>query len=128
MVGRMPTYEKIPAGRIRLKRVYQPATPADGARILVDRLWPRGVKKSDAAIDLWIKDVAPSTALRKWFAHDPGRWPGFRHRYASELHGHRAELAGLRALARRRTVTLVFAARDELRNDAVVLRGVLLGR
>jgi uncharacterized protein YeaO (DUF488 family) len=128
MVGRMPTSERLPARRIRLKRAYLPATAADGARILVDRLWPRGVKKSNAAIDLWIKDVAPSTALRKWFAHDPGRWPAFRRRYASELHGHRDELAGLRALARRKTVTLVFAARDERHNDAVVLRDVLLGR
>jgi uncharacterized protein YeaO (DUF488 family) len=86
------------------------------------------VRKSDAAIDLWIKSIAPSTALRKWFGHDPARWPEFRRRYAAELRDHPDELAELRARARRRTVTLVFAARDELHNDAVVLRNVLLGR
>jgi uncharacterized protein YeaO (DUF488 family) len=120
--------ERVPARRVRLKRAYLPAAAADGARILVDRLWPRGITKSTAAIDLWIKDVAPSTALRKWFAHDPARWPAFRRRYAAELRGHRDELGELRALARRKTVTLVFAARDERHNDAVVLRDVLLGR
>src|SRR5882757_4626054 len=113
---------------IRLKRAYQPAAADDGTRILVDRLWPRGLKKSDAAIDRWLKDIAPSTALRQWFAHDPARWPQFRQRYAAELRNHRQELAGLRAEARRKTLTLVFAARDERRNDAVVLRNVLLGR
>jgi uncharacterized protein YeaO (DUF488 family) len=86
------------------------------------------VRKSDAAIDLWIKSIAPSTALRKWFGHDPARWPEFRRRYAAVLRDHPDELAELRARARRRTVTLVFAARDELHNDAVVLRNVLLGR
>jgi len=86
------------------------------------------VRKSAAAIDLWIKSLAPSTALRKWFGHDPARWPEFRRRYAAELRDHPDELAELRARARRRTVTLVFAARDELHNDAVVLRNILLGR
>jgi uncharacterized protein YeaO (DUF488 family) len=128
MTRRTQMPERIPARRVRLKRAYLPATAADGARLLVDRLWPRGVRKAAAAIDLWIKDVAPSTALRKWFAHDPARWPAFRRRYAAELRGHHEELAGLRALARRKTVTLVFAARDERHNDAVVLRDVLLGR
>jgi|SRR5437667_5342001 uncharacterized protein YeaO (DUF488 family) len=128
MVGHNPTQGKIPARGIRLKRAYLPATASDGTRILVDRLWPRGVRKSDAAIDLWIKSIAPSTALRKWFGHDPARWPEFRRRYAAELRDHPDELAELRARARRRTVTLVFAARDELHNDAVVLRNVLLGR
>ena len=124
----MPERKSIPARRIRLKRAYRPAAPTDGLRVLVDRLWPRGVRKSDAAIDLWVKDIAPSTALRQWFAHDPARWPQFRERYAAELRGHRQDLAALRAEARRRTVTLVFGARDERRNDAVVLRNVLLGR
>jgi len=124
----MPGRQAIPARRIRLKRAYRPAAATDGLRVLVDRLWPRGVKKSDAAIDLWVKDIAPSTALRQWFAHDPARWPQFRQRYAAELRNHRQELAGLRAEARRKTLTLVFAARDERRNDAVVLRNVLLGR
>jgi len=113
---------------IRLKRAYQPAAADDGARILVDRLWPRGLKKSDAAIDRWLKDIAPSTALRQWFAHDPARWPEFRRRYRSEIRRHPAQLAELRALARQGPLTLIFAARDERRNDAVVLRSVLLGR
>lgn len=119
---------RTPARRIRLKRAYLPAAASDGMRILVDRLWPRGLRKSDAAIDLWLKDVAPSTALRRWFAHDPARWPEFRRRYAAELRDHPDALADLRARAGRRTVSLVFAARDELRNDAAVLRNVLLGR
>jgi uncharacterized protein YeaO (DUF488 family) len=113
---------------IRLKRAYQPAAADDGTRILVDRLWPRGLKKSDAAIDRWLKDIAPSTALRKWFAHDPARWPEFRRRYAAEIRRHPDLLAELRAIARKGPVTLIFSARDELRNDAVVLRNVLLGR
>jgi uncharacterized protein YeaO (DUF488 family) len=113
---------------IRLKRAYQPAAADDGTRILVDRLWPRGLKKSDAAIDRWLKDIAPSTALRKWFAHDPARWPEFRRRYAVEIRRHPDQLAELRAIARKGPVTLIFSARDELRNDAVVLRNVLLGR
>jgi uncharacterized protein YeaO (DUF488 family) len=113
---------------IRLKRAYQPAAADDGARILVDRLWPRGLKKSDAAIERWLKDIAPSTALRQWFAHDPARWPEFRRRYAAEIRRHPDQLAELRAIARKGPVTLIFSARDELRNDAVVLRNVLLGR
>jgi uncharacterized protein YeaO (DUF488 family) len=113
---------------IRLKRAYRPATADDGARVLVDRLWPRGLKKSDAAIDRWLKDIAPSTALRQWFAHDPARWPEFRRRYAAEIRRHPDQLAELRAIARKGPVTLIFSARDELRNDAVVLRYILLGR
>ena len=127
MPGRTLMLKAIPARRVRVKRAYRPAAAADGTRILVDRLWPRGVRKSAAAIDRWVKDVAPSTALRKWFAHDPARWPEFRGRYAAELHHHRDELAELRALARRKRVTLVFAAHDERHNHAVVLRRVLLG-
>jgi len=120
--------ERIAARDIRLKRAYQPAAADDGPRILVDRLWPRGLKKSDAAIDRWIKDIAPSTALRKWFGHEPGRWPEFRRRYAAEIRRQPDQLEELRALARKGPVTLVFSARDELHNDAVVLRNVLLGR
>ncbi len=84
--------KKIPAGNIKLKRTYDAAAPDDGTRILVDRLWPRGVRKSDAAIDQWLKDLAPSTELRQWFKHDPALWPEFRSRYAEELHQHPALL------------------------------------
>lgn len=114
------------AGSIRLKRAYEAPAASDGRRILVDRLWPRGVKKADAAIDEWTKDIAPSSELRKWFAHDPERWQEFRRRYVAELAVKGEELERLRELARHGTLTLVFAARDEDHNDAVVLRDVLL--
>ncbi len=113
------------AGHIRVKRVYEPAAPDDGTRILVDRLWPRGLSKADAAVDRWLKDVAPSTELRRWFGHDPERWPEFRTRYARELQQHADALGELRTLARKQVVTLLYGARDELHNDAVVLRDVL---
>ena len=119
---------KILARDIMLKRAYNPPSSRDGKRILIDRLWPRGVKKSDAAIDRWIKDIAPSTALRKWFGHDPARWREFRRRYAAEIRDHADPLAELRAAARKGPITLIFGARDEFHNDAVVLRDVLLGR
>ena len=111
---------------LRLKRAYEPAVHADGYRILIDRLWPRGLSKEKAAVNEWMKEVAPSADLRRWFGHDPGRWQEFRRRYAAELRHHAHELDGLRELARQRTVTLVFGARDEEHNDAVVLREVLL--
>jgi uncharacterized protein YeaO (DUF488 family) len=97
-------------------------------RVLIDRLWPRGVAKNDAAIDHWFKDLAPSTALRKCFDHDPARWAAFQRRYAGEIREHGVVLAQLRRLARQGAVTLVYAAHDEAHNDAVVLRNVLLGR
>ena len=109
---------------ISLKRAYEPPAETDGMRVLVDRLWPRGVTKSRARIDLWLKDLAPSTELRKWFGHDPGKWPEFRKRYRAELKGNPA-LAELREQSRQRDITLVYAARDELHNDAVVLKQVL---
>lgn len=109
---------------ISLKRAYEPPAKADGARVLVDRLWPRGVSKAKAHIDLWLKDLAPSTELRKWFGHDPEKWSGFQEKYRAELKGNPA-LSELRALARQGDVTLVYAARDELHNDAVVLKQVL---
>ena len=118
----------ISASNVRLKRAYDEPDPKDGRRLLVDRLWPRGVSKSDAAIDEWVKEIAPSTALRKWFGHDPARWDEFRERYAKEIHGHADLLAHLRALARDEPITLVYSARDEIHNDAVVLRQVILGR
>jgi uncharacterized protein YeaO (DUF488 family) len=119
---------KIPASNIKLKRAYEPPAGDDGTRILVDRLWPRGVKKADAAIDDWIKEIAPSTELRKWFGHDSARWQEFRRRYKSEIRQHPDEVERLRALAQRGPVTLVFSAHDEAHNDAVVLRDLLLGR
>jgi uncharacterized protein YeaO (DUF488 family) len=109
-----------------IKRVYEPPATKDGLRILVDRLWPRGLKKSDAALDHWLKEVGPSTALRKWFGHDPDRWPGFRRRYRAELAKNPA-LEELRALARRRRVTLLYGAKDEAHNQAVVLAEYLRG-
>ncbi len=118
----------IAAANVKLRRAYDPPAPNDGKRILIDRLWPRGVKKTDAAIDEWMKDIAPSATLRKWFGHDPARWPEFRRRYRNQLLGHPEELARLRALARQAPITLVFAAHDEAHNDAVVLRELLLGR
>jgi uncharacterized protein YeaO (DUF488 family) len=120
--------KRIKADSVKLKRAYEPSAANDGTRILIDRLWPRGVKKIDAGIDEWVKDIAPSTALRKWFGHDPGRWREFRSRYAVEVYKHPEQLNKLRALARQGPITLVFSAHDEVHNDAVALRGFLLGR
>jgi uncharacterized protein YeaO (DUF488 family) len=119
---------RIPAANIKLKRAYDPSSPDDGTRILVDRLWPRGISKEKAALDRWMKEIAPSTELRTWFGHDPKRWTEFRRRYAEELREHRDLVAELRSLARQRPLTLVYAAHDETHNDAVVLRDMLLGR
>ena len=119
---------RIAAGNIKLKRAYEPASAQDGTRVLVDRLWPRGVGKDAAALDLWLKELAPSTGLRKWFGHDPARWAEFQVRYAQEVREHPQLLAQLRELARKGPVTLAFSARDEVHNDAVVLRQLLLGR
>lgn len=119
---------KIAAANVRLKRAYDPPAASDGTRILVDRLWPRGVSKAKAAIDQWDKSIAPSTRLRNWFGHDPARWREFRQRYASEIHGHREQLAALRARAGSGRITLIFAAHDKMHNHAIVLRDVLLGR
>ncbi|HKN65247.1 MAG TPA: DUF488 family protein [Gemmatimonadaceae bacterium] len=113
---------------VKLKRAYEPASASDGKRILVDRLWPRGVSKANAAIDEWMKDVAPSASLRQWFGHDPKRWPEFRRRYKRELRDHEELLRHLASLASRGRVTLVFGARDEEHNDAVVLAAVIRAR
>jgi len=115
----------MPRPKIQLKRVYAPPVPDDGVRVLVDRLWPRGLSKSAAAVDHWLKELAPSTELRRWFAHDPARWEEFRRRYKAELAQAPDRLDELRVLARGRRVTLLFAAKDEAHNDAVVLRDVL---
>ena len=120
--------KRVTADHVKLKRAYEAATADDGIRVLIDRLWPRGVRKADGAIDQWVKDIAPSTALRKWFGHDPVRWPEFRRRYAAEVYRHPEQLTKLRDLARQGPITLVFSARDEVHNDAVALRGFLLGR
>lgn len=119
---------RIPARHVVLKRAYEPAAADDGNRILVDRLWPRGVSKADLAVTRWMKEIAPSTELRQWFGHDPARWDEFRMRYRDELHRNTGLLGQLRSLARASTLTLVYSAHDQARNDAVVLREVLLGR
>ena len=111
---------------IQTKRAYLPPSSEDGVRVLVDRLWPRGVRKSEAAIDRWVKEVAPSTELRRWFGHDPHRWEEFRRRYRAELSRNTALLNELGAIARKGRLTLVYAARDELHNEAVMLRDVLI--
>lgn len=109
----------------RVKRIYEAASPSDGYRVLVDRLWPRGVSREAARIDEWQKEVAPSTELRRWFAHEPERWDEFRRRYAAELEDKGELLDGLRARARRGTVTLLYGARDEEHNQAVALLELL---
>jgi uncharacterized protein YeaO (DUF488 family) len=119
---------RIPASRIRVKRIYDPPARADGRRLLVDRLWPRGVGKDAAALDDWVRDVAPSASLRAWFDHDPSRWDEFSRRYAEELRDQRTLLQKIRRLAREAPVTLVYGARDEAHNNAVALRRILLGR
>jgi len=106
---------------IRIKRAYEPPAPSDGFRILVDRLWPRGLSKEKAHIDLWLKEIAPSPELRTWFSHDPAKWEEFRSRYLTELHGKSKEFDQIREKARDGVVTLVYAAKDERHNDAVVL-------
>ena len=118
----------IAASNVRLKRAYEPPESTDGTRILVDRLWPRGVSKAEARLDEWIKEIAPSAELRTWFGHDPRRWDEFRQRYRAELAQHSDMLKDLRRRAREGRITLVYSARDEVHNDAVVLRDVLLGR
>ena len=114
-----------PALRIALKRAYEAPAKGDGLRILVERLWPRGLAKTEAAIDHWTKEVAPSPELRRWYGHRPERWPEFRRRYQAELRANDAAVEKLRALAAGRPVTFVFAARDEARNGAVVLKDYL---
>ena len=110
----------------KVKRIYETVQAGDGYRVLVDRLWPRGVSKEKAHIDLWMKEVGPSDALRKWFGHDPLRWPEFQERYSRELKGKRDLIARLREFERRHgIVTLLYSARDDQHNQAVALRSVL---
>lgn len=110
---------------LHLKRAYELPAQSDGLRILVDRVWPRGVSKKELKLDRWEKELAPSTALRKWFAHDPAKWIEFKRKYRSELKKLKPLSAELRTLARRRTVTLVYSAKDEKHNQAVVLKEFL---
>lgn len=110
---------------LRLKRAYESPAPSDGHRILVDRLWPRGLSKEKAAIDQWMKEIAPSTELRRWFAHDPDKWREFQRRYEQELRSQDDLVREIARLAAHGTVTLVYAARDEKHNDAVVLAGAV---
>lgn len=113
---------------IHLKRVYEPYDPADGYRILVDRLWPRGLTKEAAGIDSWVKEVAPSTELRKWFHHDPSQWNEFVKRYKAELKASNALDALLSEIKKHKTVTLLYGAKDEQNNQAVVLKELLAAR
>ena len=110
---------------IRIKRAFEKASGEDGLRVLVDRLWPRGLRKEDAAIDLWLKELAPSAELRIWFGHDPVRWEEFRRRYLAELALKTALLDEIRRSAAGRKLTLIYAAKDEAHNQAVVLRDLL---
>lgn len=113
---------------VRLKRAYDAASPEDGLRVLVDRLWPRGLSKQKARVDIWLKDIAPSHELRKWFGHDPAKWKDFQARYRDEMKEQADSLTLLRKKAKAGTVTLLFAAHDEEHNNAVVLKSVLARR
>lgn len=109
---------------VRIKRIYEPADENDGVRVLVDRIWPRGVSRFDAKIALWDKDVAPTTELRRWFGHKPERWEEFQRRYRAEL-GHSSAVTDLRKLTRNQVVTLLYAAHDKEHNHALVLAAIL---
>ena len=110
---------------IKIKRVYEQPDKKDGERILVDRLWPRGLTKEKAAVDLWLKEIAPSTELRKWFAHDPDKWKSFRGRYETEIRHNYDLVKVLKDKAKRGIVTLVYGARDQKHNEALVLKQFL---
>lgn len=112
---------------IHLKRVYEASSKNDGLRVLVERLWPRGLTKERAAVDLWLKDIAPSPELRKWFGHDPARWEQFQERYRQELREKQDAVRLLKQRAKEGSVTLVYAARDEEHNGALVLKRFLQG-
>lgn len=114
--------------KILIKRIYEPSAKSDGFRVLVDRLWPRGISKENAKLDLWLPEVAPSTKLRQWFAHDPMKWAEFQRRYQAELKGKKELVAELKGRAKQGTVTLLFSAKDEQLNQAVALRGYLVRR
>lgn len=110
---------------IKIKRIYESASPKDGKRMLVDRLWPRGIRKDEAKIDDWIRDIAPSNELRKWFSHDPSKWQEFKKRYEKELKNKSSILEKIRHEAKTGVVTLLYSAKDEEHNNAVVLKEIL---
>jgi len=112
--------------KILVKRIYEPAAKSDGFRVLVDRLWPRGISKSDAKLDFWLPDIGPSTKLRQWFNHDPARWEEFQRRYHAELDDKHELVAELKGRAKKGTMTLLYSAKDEQHNQAVALRSYLL--
>ncbi len=118
--------EGIAMPRIQLKRVYDPVEPGDGTRILVDRLWPRGLTKAAVAATVWLKEIAPSTALRAWFDHSPERWDEFRGRYIAELANNTTQMTKLRDCAQQGDITLLFATRSREMNEAIVLKQYLL--
>jgi uncharacterized protein YeaO (DUF488 family) len=111
--------------KLKIKRIYEAPTEEDGTRILVDRLWPRGLTKEKAHIDLWLKDIAPSTELRKWFAHDPAKWSEFKIRYHAELKRNSEQIAHLKEAMAKGPVTLLYGAKDEKHNEAVILQKLL---
>ena len=108
--------------KIKIKRIYEKPGEEDGKRILVDRLWPRGLTKEKASIDLWLKEIAPSTELRKWFGHDPDKWNEFQKRYHQELENNKDQVSILKEAIKKGVVTLVYGAKDEQHNEALVLK------
>jgi len=114
--------------RVSIKRVYEPTAGDDGRRILVDRLWPRGLSKEEAGADLWLKEIAPSAGLRKWFGHDPEKWTEFRRRYRAELDSNDEAVRSLKDAIGKGPATLLYGARDERHNHAIVIRHLLIGR
>jgi uncharacterized protein YeaO (DUF488 family) len=110
---------------IKIKRAYESIASSDGFRILVDRLWPRGIKKEDAHVDVWLKDIAPSTDLRKWFNHEPEKWEAFRKKYLAELQDSPATAELIEQVKKHKTITLVYSAKDEQHNQAVVVKEFL---
>lgn len=116
---------KTEKGMVKIKRIYDPVSRDDGRRILVDKLWPRGLRKENAKIDEWLKEIAPSNELRRWFGHDPAKWQQFRKRYAAELAKNSELVERLRAEARKGMITLLFAAKDVTHNNAAVLKELI---
>jgi uncharacterized protein YeaO (DUF488 family) len=113
---------------LAIKRIYDPPSKADGRRVLVDRLWPRGMKKEEARVDEWMKDISPSNVLRKWFSHDPSRWKDFRVKFRKELKGKQDLVERLRDYSAKGRVTLLYSAKDEEHNNAVVIKEVVEGK